>query len=143
MKKWRWWQLAYALCSLVYMGWMINVSAFEFDRINDQYRRIAGQLDDDRLRKAALAELNRECRRESAARNAGDETECSSWPPARVEAAEGQLEERLTRARARAAVKLALFYAVFAIFFLLAPPLLIYLLIVGIIKIFLDIKIVR
>ncbi|MFO7605566.1 MAG: hypothetical protein R6W72_04615 [Desulfurivibrionaceae bacterium] len=142
MKKWRRWQLLYALCSLVYMGWMINVSAFEFDRINGQYRRIAGQLDDDRLRKAALAELNRECS-ESAARNAGDETECSSWPPARVEAAEGQLEERLTRARARAAVKLALFYAVFAVFFLLAPPLLIYLLIVGIIKIFLDIKIGR
>ncbi len=143
MKKWRWWQLVYALCSLVYMGWMINVSAFEFDRINSQYRLIAGQLDDDRLREAALAELSRECQRELPARNAGDETECSSWPPAQVEAAKGRLEDRLSRAQTRAAVKLALFYAVFAIFFLLAPPLLIYLLIVGIIKLFLDIKIVR
>jgi hypothetical protein len=60
-----------------------------------------------------------------------------------VEAKGKEIEERLVRARERAGIKVVLFYAGFVIIFLLAPPFLIYLLIVGIITLYKNIKIVR
>jgi len=143
MKKSRKWQLVYAACCLVYMVWLINVSAFEFDRINKQYRRIAVQLDDNRIKSAALEDLTAECRRKSLRWPARDEGACASWPGPVVEAREQEIIEQVSRAKKRALVKLAMFYTVFVGFFLLAPPFLIYLIIVGIIKIYQDIKIVK
>lgn len=143
MKKFRHWWIIYAVCCLVYMGWIIHVGTNEFDRVNGQYRRLVGQLGADRIRAAALEELIAECRRESAMRLDRQEDGCFSLPPAVMEAREKTVEERRIRARERGIIKLVLFYAGFMILFLLGPPLFVYLLIVGIIKLYANIKIVR
>jgi len=125
------------------MGWIINVGGYEFDRINSQYRRIVGQLDASRIRTAALEELIAECRRESKGRLDLGEDACFTWPPTVVEAKGKAIEERLIRAKERGTIKLVLFYAGFVIIFLLGPPFFIYLLIVGFLKLYKTIKIVR
>ncbi|KPJ99381.1 MAG: hypothetical protein AMJ60_05265 [Desulfobacterales bacterium SG8_35] len=139
----RHWKIIYALCSLVYVGWVIHVGANEFDRINGQYRRLAEQLDADRIRSAALEELIAECRRESRGRSGLKEDACLSQPLQMVEARGKVIEERRIRARERGTIKLVLFYAGFMVIFLFAPPIMIYLLIVGIITLYKNIKFVR
>jgi hypothetical protein len=143
MKIFRYWKVIYVVCSLIYIGWIINVGTNEFDRINSQYRRIVDQLDGGRIRNAALEELITECRRESKGRPGLEEDDCFSWKPTEVEAKERKIEERLVRARKRGTIKMVLFYAGFVFFFLLGPPLFIYLLLVGFIKLYRSIKIVR
>ena len=143
MKKIRLWKIIYAVCCLIYMGWTINVGTNEFDRINNQYRVILDRLDQNRIRTKALEELADECRKESKMRLGLEKDACLSWPPAVVEARGQKIEERLLRVRDRGRIKLVLFYAGFVLIFLLAPPSLIYLLIIGIIKLKENIKIVR
>ncbi len=143
MKKFRHWRIFYAVCCLVYVGWTINVGTNEFDRINSQYRRIVDQLDAGRIRTAALEELIAECRKESTLQTDREEDACFSWPPTVVEAREKAVEERLIRAKERGTIKLVLFYVSFVVFFLLAPPFFIYLLIVVGLKLHSSIKIVR
>jgi len=63
MKIFRRWKIIYAVCCLVYIGWVIHVGDNEFDRINSQYRRLVSQLDAGRIRTAAIDELITECRR--------------------------------------------------------------------------------
>jgi hypothetical protein len=60
-----------------------------------------------------------------------------------VEAKAREIEERRIRARERGAIKLVMFYTGFVLIFLLAPPVLIYLLLIGIITLYKNIKIVR
>jgi len=62
---------------------------------------------------------------------------------AMVEAKSKAIEERLIQAKERGTIKLVLFYAGFVFIFLLGPPLFIYLLLVGIIKVYKSVKIVR
>ena len=143
MKKIRKWQIIYTVCCLVYIGWVINVGTNEFDRINSQYRRLVAQLDPGRIRTAALEELIAECHKESMVRADPEENGCLSWPPPVVEVRGKEIEERLIQAKERGTIKLVLFYAGFVILFLLGPPLVIYLLIVGIITLKKYIKIVR
>jgi len=143
MKKFSKWKIIYALCCLIYVGWVINVGGNEFDRINSQYRKLVEQLDSGRIRTAALEELTVECRRRSKHRADLEEDVCSSWPLAVVEAKEKEVEELWLRARERGIIKVVLFYTGFVLIFLLAPPILIYLIIVGIIKIYSSIKFVR
>ena len=143
MKKFRHWRIIYAICCLVYMGWVIHVGGNEFDRINGQYHRLVEQLDRGRIRAKALEELIAECRRESAVRLDLQEDACTSWPPSMVEAREKTIEERRIRAKERGTIKLLLFYTGFVLIFLLGPPLFIYLLLVGTIKIYKSITIVR
>jgi len=143
MKKFRHWRIIYAVCCLVYIGWTIDIGTNEFDRINGQYRNLVDQLDAGRIRTKALEELIAECRRESKMRLDRQEDACFSWPPTVVEARGKAIEERLVRAKERGTIKLVLFYAGFVLIFLLGPPLIIYLLIVGIIKLYNSVKIVR
>ena len=143
MKKIRLWKIIYALCCLVYMGWTINVGTNEFDRINGQYRRIIHQLEPGRIKTAAVEELTEECRRVSKWQTGLKVQDCYNWPPSLVEKTEKEIEKRLLRARERGIIKVVLFYTVFVLIFLLAPPTLIYLLILGIIKLKKTIKIVR
>ena len=143
MKKFRKWRIIYWVCCFVYLGWMINLGTNEYDRINSQYRRIANQLDAGRIRTAALEELGTEWCKKSIVRPDLKEDACFSWPPVVVEAREKKIEERLGKAKKQAAIKLVLFYMIFVILFLLAPPLLIYLLIVGVIRVFSSIKFVK
>ncbi len=143
MKKFREWRLIYAVCCLVYWGWMINVGTNEFARINGQYRLIVEQLDGERIRTKALEELKTDCNKEFTLRADRDEDACLAWPPSVVKARVKAVEQRRIRAKERGTIKLVLFYTSFVFFFLLFPPLLIYLLIVGIIRLFLNIKIVK
>jgi hypothetical protein len=125
------------------MGWMIHVGGNEFDRINSQYRRLVDQLDAGRIRGVAVEELITEWCRESAVRADRQEDGCTSWPPHVVEAREKAVEERLIRSKERGTIKLVLFYTGFVLIFLLGPPLFIYLLIVGVIKLYKSVKIVK
>jgi len=143
MKKPRKWQIIYALCSLVYMGWVMHVGTNEFDRINGQYRRLAAQLDAGRIRTAALEELSAECRKKTRDHSGLEEEACLSWPSRVVETKAKEIEEQRVRARERGVIKLVLFYTGFVLIFLLAPPILIYLLLIGIITLYKNIKIVR
>jgi hypothetical protein len=137
------WKIIYAVCCIVYMGWVIHVGGNEFDRINSQYRRLNVQLEGDRIKTGTLEELAAECRREARDRLDLQDDGCSTWPPPVVEARTKQIVERRVRARERGFVKLVLFYTGFVLIFLLAPPLFIYLLLVGAIKLYKSIKIVR
>ncbi|MGB6290767.1 MAG: hypothetical protein WBF36_11620 [Desulfobulbales bacterium] len=143
MKIFRKWQIIYAVCCLVYMGWIIKVGTNEFDRINGQYQRLAEQIDTARVRADALEELSAECRRAQTLRADLKEDACFTWPPSVVAAREKTIEQRRTRARERGLIKLVLFYAGFVLIFLFAPPILIYLLLIGIITLYKNIKIVR
>ena len=143
MKTIRSWKIIYAVCCLVYMGWMILVGTIEFDRINGQYSRLAEQLDAGRIKSAALEELLAECRKESTLRLDREKDACLSWPPPVVEAREKEIEDRFIRARERGTIKVVFFYTAFVLIFLFAPPFLIYLLIVGIITLKKSIKIIR
>ena len=142
MKKIQLWKIIYALCCLVYMGWTINVGTNEFDRINGQYRRIIQQLEPDRIKTAAVEELTEECRRVSKWQTGLKVEDCYNWPPVLLKKTEIELEARLLRAKERAIIKMVLFYTGFVLIFLLAPPILLYLLIIGIIKLKNNIKIV-
>jgi len=143
MKIFRRWKIIYAVCCLVYIGWVIHVGGNEFDRINSQYRRLVHPLDEDRIRAVAVEELVTECRRAATDRLDTQEDSCSSWPPTVVEARGKAIEERLIRAKERGTIKLVLFYAGFVLIFLLGPPFIIYLLLVGAIKVWKSIKIVK
>jgi hypothetical protein len=143
MKKPRTWQIIYAVCCLVYMGWVIDVGTSEFDRINSQYRRLGDRLDPGRLRDEALEELSAECRRESRRHTGQKEDACLSWPSHVVEAKAKEIEKIRTRDKERGTIKLVMFYAGFVVIFLLGPPILIYLLLIGIITLYKNIKIVR
>ena len=143
MKKFRHWRIIYAVCCLVYMGWIIHVGTNEFDRVNGQYRRLVGQLDADRIRAAALEELIAECSKKSTLQADLQENSCFSWPSIVVEAREKAVKERLIRAKERGTIKLVMFYVSFVLIFLLAPPFLIYLLIVGVIMLYKNVKIVK
>ena len=84
-----------------------------------------------------------QCQGEWISRADLKEDACFTWPPSVVEAREKTIEQRRTRARERGLIKLVLFYAGFVLIFLFAPPILIYLLLVGIITLYKNIKIVR
>ena len=142
MKKIQLWKILYTLCCLVYMGWTINVGTNEFDRINGQYRWIIQQLEPERIKIAAVGELTEGCRRESKWQTDLKEEDCYYWPPALLHKTEKEIEKRLLRAKKRSTLKLALFYTGFVLIFLLAPPILLYLFIIGIIKLKNNIKIV-
>lgn len=144
MKKiFRHWKIFYAICCLVYIGWMIHVGGNEFDRINGQYRRLVKQLEPDRIRTAAMEELAFECRKNLQQRVSPQEPDCSSPDPLVLEARVQAVAERHVRARERGLIKLVLFYTGFVVIFLLAPIILIYLLIAAIILLYKNIKFVR
>jgi len=128
MKKiFRHWKIVYAVCCLIYAGWMIHVGTNEFDRINGQYRRLVEQLEPDRVRKVALEELAFECRKKLQQRADREEADCSSWEPLVLAARTQTVAERHIRAKERGFIKLVLFYTGFVVIFLLAPIILIYL----------------
>jgi len=144
MKKiFRHWKIIYAVCCLVFIGWIIHVGGNEFDRINGQYRRLVRQLEPGLIRSAALAELAAECRSKPRQRTGLEEDDCSTWASQVVEARMKQVAERHLLAKQRGTVKLVLFYTGFVVIFLLGPVILLYLLIVAAILLYKNIKIVR
>ncbi|KPK25150.1 MAG: hypothetical protein AMJ61_12790 [Desulfobacterales bacterium SG8_35_2] len=143
MKKFPKWRIIYAVCCLVYMGWIIHVGSNEFDRINGQHRRLVEQLDAGRIRDGVLEELSAECRGASGRRSGLEKDDCLSWPSHVVEAKAKEIKKRRIQAKERGTIKLVLFYTGFVLFFLLGPPVLVYLLLLGILTLYKNIKIVR
>ena len=145
MKKlFQYWRIIYAVCCMVYMGWVIHAGNNEFNRINSQYGRLVAQLDEDRIRSAALDELTADClRKEKERLEKKKKDDCSTWAPTVVESKQKQVKERFTRAKERGVIKVILFYIGFVLIFLVAPPALLYLIIVVIIKIFKSVQFVR
>jgi len=142
-KIFRHWKIIYAVCSFVYIGWVTNVGTNEFDRINGQYRKLASQLDAGRIRAAALEELTRECFKKSRGNTGQEDGACLAFAPQTVEARGKAIKEQRTQARERGTIKLVLFYTGFVVIFLLGPPIMLYLLLVGVITLYKNIKIVR
>jgi len=142
-KIFRHWKIFYLIGTLVFMGWVIHAGENEFDRINSQYRNLVARLDDGLIREAAVDELLAECRREVRKRPELKEGTCRSWPDLVVDTKALAIKERRTQAKERGFVKMVLFYFWFAVIFLLGPPLFVYLLLIGAIKIYKSIKFVQ
>ncbi|UCD66341.1 MAG: hypothetical protein JSW69_01575 [Deltaproteobacteria bacterium] len=144
MKKiFRHWKIIYGICCLLYIGWVIHVGGNEIDRINSQYSRLVEQLEPESIKSGALEELTAECRKEVPMRGERQEDACTSWPVNVMEAKAKEIEDHRIQARERGIIKLVLFYTGFAVLFLLGPPLFIYVIIAGSIKIYRSIKFVR
>jgi hypothetical protein len=124
------------------MAWIVNAGDIEFYRINSQYRGIVASLEAERITSAAIDELTGECL-SRAKRSAATGKDCYTWPPAAVEARSLQITERLKDSKRRGLIKVILFYTGFVILFLVGPPVFIYLLLIGVIKLFRSIKFVR
>jgi hypothetical protein len=142
-KIFRHWKILYAVCCLVYTGWMIQVADVEFYRINSQYRQLKAQLHPDRVRQDALEELIRECYQKNMVGGSYEMIDCSTFPDRILEDKIAAVEKRYLEAKQRGTVKATLFYTGFVLIFLLAPMILGYLLIAAIILLYKNIKIVR
>jgi len=139
----RHWRIIYLIGSLVFMGWVIHVAGNEFDMINSQYRQLEAQLDDKLIRQAAIEELRSECLKEAKERPVLKEGTCHSWPDLVVDTKALAIKERRIQAKERGFVKVVLFYFWYVAIFLVGPPLIVYLFLIGAIKIYRSIKFVR
>lgn len=142
-KIFRHWRIFYLIGSLVFMGWVIHVGGNEFDTINSQYRQLEAQLDDDLIRKAAIEELRSECLKEARERPELKEGTCRSWPDLVVDTKALAIKERRSQAKERGFAKVVLFYFWYVVIFLLGPPLFVYLVLIGAIKIYRSVRFVQ
>jgi hypothetical protein len=154
-KKQRTRQLIYAVCCLVYVGWVSYQGSFDLTRVYRDYRRIGVQMEPGRIHAEALRELSMECKKRAAKQEndaAGVENglmrgeadlDCSSFPPLLVDARETEIEEKLAERHRRVAKKLLFFGVFFVVVFLIIPPVLVYGFAVVTVKVFQAIKIVR
>ena len=159
-KPWAW-RFLYAVCCLVYMGWVGYQGSFDFNRVLREYRRAADQVEPGRIRTVVLQELMAECRQRTemqAGARKGTENklpsilieegvpadqDCLSLPPTQVETRGAQIRERLLDRQKRAGRKLMLFSFFFVVIFLIFPPVIIYVFALFLVKLFRSVKIVR
>ena len=142
-KIFRYWKIIYLAGSLIFMAWIIHVGDHEFDRINSQYRMLVRQLEPEPIRQAAIEELTAACLRKIHGGADPERVNCHSWPDT-VTAAKGEeIRERRLRDKEKGLVKMVLFYTGFSVIFLLGPPIIVYLLLVGAIRIYRTVKFVR
>jgi hypothetical protein len=155
------WRFFYAVCCLVYMGWVGYLGSFDFNRVLGEYRRAAGEVEPGRIHSAALQELSAECRQraemQAGSENAAEDElssilieegvsadrDCLSLPPVQVETREAEIREHLLDRQNRAGWKLLLFSLFFGVIFLLFPPVLVYVFAALLVKLFRSVKIVR
>lgn len=144
------WRIGYVACSLIYMAVMIYLAGNNFGMVHREYRRAAQQLQHERIAEIALRELVDQCRKElhssagsPAAKNssaAAGEDPCLSRPAPVLEERQKTVKERLEKKRRGIVGKLILFYLAFGIFFLVLPPVTIYLVLSVFIWIFQSIE---
>jgi hypothetical protein len=154
-KKQRIWQLIYAVCCLVYVGWVSYQGSFDLTRVYRDYRRIGVQMEPGRIHAAAVEELSTECRKRAAKQKTavpGPDTGltsvmadqgCNSFPPAVVATRAAAIGEILAESYRRVSKKLLFFGVFFVVVFLIIPPVLVYGFAVVVVKVFQAIKIVR
>lgn len=124
-QKKRLWQIAYGICSLLYIVWVVHLSRYNFDMVHRHYRLAGERLQTKRIEAIAREELESKCRKE--ARRVGlaayTEDHCRSWPETVLAARQKKVENRLLAEKSLAWRKLVLFYLSFGVIFLLLPPL--------------------
>jgi hypothetical protein len=155
LKKQRTWQLIYAVCCLVYVGWVGYQGSFDLTRVYRDYRRIGVQMEPGRIHAAAVKELSTECRKRVAEQKTAVsgpdngltsvivDRKCNSFPAAIVAVREVAIGERLAERYRRISKKLLLFGVFFVVVFLVIPPVLVYAIAVVVVKVFQAIKIVK
>lgn len=129
----RHWKGIYLVCSLVYVGWTIHVGDSEFKKINRQYRSLVNQLEPERVKTVALKELADEHRRGVGEQSTPQDGIRYKPTSEEVEVKIQKVDKRLAEARKRGFIKMVLFYTSFMVFFLILPPLVIYLFVLGIV----------
>ena len=153
LKKSRIWRISYAVCCLIYVVWVVQLSLNNFDMVHSDYRRNEKSLQPAQIKEIALQELVSQCRKElkRSGRHSSDgdkssvatDDTCLSWPAAVLEQRQNAVERRLAEEQSRGIGKLVVFYVFFGIIFLILPPVLLYLLLSLFIWIFKTIKIAR
>lgn len=144
------WRIVFGVCSLVYMAVMMYLSVNNFAMVHREHRRIVKQLQPAQIEKVALQELVERCRKESESLAAHQtvmnkpvftgEDPCLTWPAADLEERQNAVKERLEKKKGGVIRKLILFYITFGIFFLILPPVIIYLVLTIFIWIFKSVK---
>jgi hypothetical protein len=147
------WRVGYAVCSLIYMVWVVYLSLNNFDLVHRQYRSAQKQLQPKQIEKIALKELVDRCRKESkridiprtkdGAAIAVTDDPCLSWPESVLTERENAVKERLVAEKSRVVRKLAIFYVSFGLIFLILPPVFLYMLLSFAIWIYKSIKFVK
>jgi NAD-specific glutamate dehydrogenase len=157
----RTWRPFYAVCCIIYVGWVGYQGSFDLGRVHREYSRAGEQLEPGRIHTAALRDLSEECWKRSArqladiaaaekgltsgviAEGSQADQDCSTWPQAVVEAREAKIRGRLEERQKRAGKKMLYFSAFFVVIFLILPPALVYVFVLLIVKVFQAVKIVR
>jgi hypothetical protein len=143
------WRIIFLACTLIYMAVVTWLSLGNFGMVHREYRQAARQLRPERVEQAAIRELAAECRRGSGARLSPGEAgrglltaddPCLSPPAGDVEKRSQAVRERLEEKKSGIFAKLVLFYITFVVFFLLLPPLIIYLVLTVFIWIFRSVQ---
>ena len=144
------WRLGFAVGTLVYVAWVLPLGLHDFEKVHREYRHAAERLRPTQIEVIARQELIEQCKREAMGdedfrpdgNKAADiaEPACLSWPAAVFEQKRQAVTERLIAERSRAVRKLGLFYFTFVVIFLVLPPLVMYLWLVLLIRIFRSVK---
>jgi len=159
--KRRFWLLLYAVCCLIYVGWVTYLGSFDFNRVLREYRRAVDQMEAGRIRSAAWQELVAECRKSyemqsgipNRAENGAQaividegvpaEQDCFDWLSPQLVTREAEIRESRLDRQKRAGWKLLLFSLFFVVIFLIFPPALVYLFAMLFVRLFRTVKIVR
>jgi len=145
-------RICFAVCSLVYVPWLVLLSLNNFDMVHSQYRRAGERLRPAHIAAVALRELTDQCRQEArhgqrlppvGEKGAAAADPCQSLPAAVVEARQKVVQARLAHERSLAGRKLVLFYVSFGVFFLLLPLVFLYLLLFFSSWVFRNIKVIK
>jgi len=130
------WRTGYAICSLIYMVWVGYLSLNNFDMVHREYRRVAKNMQPARVREIARQELVDQCRKDSITAAFSEtsgpppgtitEDPCLSWPEAVVAEREKIVNTRLVKEQLRVRQKLVWFYITFGFFFMILPPVFLY-----------------
>ena len=133
------WRVIYVICSLVYMAWVVYLSQFNFGLVHRDYRRADNKLQPETIEAVALQELFDRCIKELGR----EESACQSWPAEVVADQQKIVLEMFENERSRMVRKLVLFYIYFGVIFLILPPLILYMTITILIRIYKSIKFVK
>jgi len=129
-KKRLWW-CVYAVCTVIYMVWVVHLSRYNFDMVHRHYRQAGERLQPARIEAIAREELETKCRKEAKRVGLSTYTDdhCRSWPATVLAARQKKVETRLLAEKSLAWRKLVIFYLSFGAIFLILPPLIVRLLI--------------
>jgi len=144
------WRIVFGVCSLIYMIVMVYLSGSNFGMVHREYRQAVRQLQPFEVEKTARLELADECRKKEKKGGHSLQTDerktakagvpCLSPPAVDLEKRQKIVRDWLEKKKSGIIQKMVLFYITFAIFFLVLPPVIIYLVLSVFIWIFKSIE---